>query len=333
MELDAAASHFDADALVVKLLNEPVVRVDAQGVWKKNLGIACSKRRLLERAAASSQKIGSEVKDLQKRLREIERRLTTTVAEQGRRAENRAAKAKHYRDGKELDAARQEPNDTKAHLKATNLKWQEAAKRARGLAQKLITRDRQQQVHASGEGGEAGQLVKVSKMYAELKIMNAELKKELKKAKEAAEANAAAAREAGGSSAEGGGEVEGDVESLADESETLRTRTPSVAKRLSKKAGLQSGCEKPAAKRRWGNRVKQHVSCAVKGRCEDADGARLITKALCSGIGAEGIERLRQTPKFVKNDKQMVQSTLEKGRGALDGAPVRPRLGSSGAEP
>eukprot|EP00965_Chrysotila_dentata_P110958 3667246-Pleurochrysis_carterae.AAC.2 len=146
MELDAAALHFDADTLVVSLLNKPVVRVDAQGVWERNPGTARSKRHLLERAAASKKTQGSEIKDLKKRLREMERRLTTTVAAQNRRTEvaaelkierdrdNRAAKAIHYRAGKELDAARQELNDTKAQLKAINLKLHKAEKRACGFA-------------------------------------------------------------------------------------------------------------------------------------------------------------------------------------------------------
>eukprot|EP00965_Chrysotila_dentata_P177476 5862217-Pleurochrysis_carterae.AAC.1 len=63
--------------------------------------------------------------------------------------------------------------------------------------------------------------------------------------------------------------------------------TPSTVQNLSKRIGLQKGCvtvpsvqftgnkDKLGAERRWGDRVKQHVSSVVKGRCDGADAARL----------------------------------------------------------
>eukprot|EP00965_Chrysotila_dentata_P163894 5410484-Pleurochrysis_carterae.AAC.1 len=106
----------------------------------------------------------------------MERQLTTTVAEQDRRAEvaaelkaardreNRAALAKTYRAGKALVEARDELDKTKAKLKESNLLLFESEKRARGLAQKLLCRDRQKSLQSSGSAGEEeGQLKEVSK--------------------------------------------------------------------------------------------------------------------------------------------------------------------------
>eukprot|EP00965_Chrysotila_dentata_P047620 1579229-Pleurochrysis_carterae.AAC.1 len=86
----------------------------------------------------------------------MERELKATVAEQDRRAEvavelkaardreNRAAHAKTWRTCKQLTATCDELEETREKLKASNLALLESQKRARGLAQKIITRERQQ---------------------------------------------------------------------------------------------------------------------------------------------------------------------------------------------
>eukprot|EP00965_Chrysotila_dentata_P059258 1967203-Pleurochrysis_carterae.AAC.1 len=87
----------------------------------------------------------------------MERQLKGAVAEQERKEEvasaqlktrrdreNRAASSKAYRAGKELSKVDKELECTKETLKASNLALSESEKRARGLAQKIITRDRQQ---------------------------------------------------------------------------------------------------------------------------------------------------------------------------------------------
>eukprot|EP00965_Chrysotila_dentata_P163207 5389962-Pleurochrysis_carterae.AAC.1 len=140
-------------------------------------------------------------------------------------------------------------------------------------------------------------------MYGELKTMNAELKKELEKAR--AETEKAKQQTACASSDEEGGgedssgyeshEEGGEESSSADGSAppTAPKRMPSAAAhKLAKEVGLQSGCVsvpatkfqggkgKPSAKRRWEDRVKQQLSCVVKRRCDDSDSARLVAKAL-----------------------------------------------------
>eukprot|EP00965_Chrysotila_dentata_P110705 3657832-Pleurochrysis_carterae.AAC.4 len=95
-------------------------------------------------------------------------------------------------------------------------------------------------------------------------------------------------------------------------------------KKLSRRVGLQDGCvsvpttefngdkDKFAAMKRWGDRVKRHVAPVVQGRCESTDGARLMAKALHTGIGSEGIQLLQQTPEFSVRDKDIVKGVLDK---------------------
>eukprot|EP00965_Chrysotila_dentata_P139771 4620906-Pleurochrysis_carterae.AAC.1 len=78
---------WDADAFILHLQDVPVVRVDAHGVWERIFVPARAKRRVLENAAVAEKIFCGEVRDMKKRLRETERRLTATVAEQYRRAE------------------------------------------------------------------------------------------------------------------------------------------------------------------------------------------------------------------------------------------------------
>eukprot|EP00965_Chrysotila_dentata_P084324 2784668-Pleurochrysis_carterae.AAC.1 len=84
----------------------------------------------------------------------MEQKLKATVAEQDRReevaAELKAKRdhdlnkhcAKAYRAGKQLSAAQEELTEANERLKASNLALFESQKLARGLAQKLISRDR-----------------------------------------------------------------------------------------------------------------------------------------------------------------------------------------------
>eukprot|EP00965_Chrysotila_dentata_P185737 6131849-Pleurochrysis_carterae.AAC.1 len=80
------------------------------------------------------------------------------------------------------------------------------------------------------------------------------------------------------------------------------------AAKLAEQVGLQEDCvttpargfedqsDKIATKKRWGDRVKRHVAAVVKGRCDDDASASLVVKALRTGLGEEGLQRLRQTP-------------------------------------
>eukprot|EP00965_Chrysotila_dentata_P110704 3657832-Pleurochrysis_carterae.AAC.3 len=135
---------------------------------------------------------------MEKRLREIERQLTTTVAEQNRRAEvaaelkgparPRAARCMRedvpHRQGASL--VRRRASWMRRERSATNLALYESKKRAKGLVQKLITRDRQAKSTRPAQNEAAEQLSEVSKLYSELLAINAEMKKELHAAQQKA---------------------------------------------------------------------------------------------------------------------------------------------------
>eukprot|EP00965_Chrysotila_dentata_P241324 6204208-Pleurochrysis_carterae.AAC.1 len=72
----------------------------------------------------------------------MQRQLTSTVAEQNRRAKVTA-------ELKALSATRSKLDETKEKLKATNLLLHESEKHARGLAKKLMTQHKQQQQAAT----------------------------------------------------------------------------------------------------------------------------------------------------------------------------------------
>eukprot|EP00965_Chrysotila_dentata_P179902 5939895-Pleurochrysis_carterae.AAC.3 len=154
MELEEAKLCLDADAVILHVDKQLALRIGASGVWERSFGSERGKRRLKESAAQRETQMCGEVIDMQKRLREMERRLATTVAEQARREEVaaglkklrdqdlRKCAAKMYRKNKELVQTQEELNKTKKQLKASNWALFESEKLARGLAQKLILRDR-----------------------------------------------------------------------------------------------------------------------------------------------------------------------------------------------
>eukprot|EP00965_Chrysotila_dentata_P128085 4235562-Pleurochrysis_carterae.AAC.1 len=123
----------------------------------------------------------------QKRKEEVAAELKTR-----RDRENRAASSKAYRTDKELSKVSKELADMKKKLKTSNLALSESGKRARGLAQKFITRDRQQSGKQATKTTAEQELAQVFKMYAKLKTLHAEMKskKEAELLKQAAEEEA-----------------------------------------------------------------------------------------------------------------------------------------------
>eukprot|EP00965_Chrysotila_dentata_P173200 5716601-Pleurochrysis_carterae.AAC.1 len=133
MEIEDSSACLDAEAVFVHLNDQPVIRVDASGVWERSFESGRARRRVLEQAAAKQKRLCGEVRDMRKRLRQMERQLTTTVAEQNRRAEvaaelkmkrdhdNNKACAKLYRTGKQLSATQSELEEAREKLKESNL--------------------------------------------------------------------------------------------------------------------------------------------------------------------------------------------------------------------